>query len=96
MVEDFIMTFKNERGIERIIRLLLGGYLVISGYWISGIYWLGYQTSLYPIPCWNWNNFISNGCMVERGFTFAVVGLIALLTGLIGWCPIKAIFRIKI
>jgi hypothetical protein len=34
--------------------------------------------------------------MVERGFVIAAVGLIPLLTGLIGWCPLKAIFRIKI
>ena len=90
------MFMKNEGGVERIARLILGAALIGFGYRISGIYWFGYQVSIYPIQCWDWNNFITHGCMVERGFVIAAVGLIPLLTGLIGWCPLKAIFRIKI
>ena len=89
------MAWKNEGSVERITRLILGGSLVAYGYWVSGTYWLGYKFPLYPIPCWEWDSFIALGCMVERGFILAAIGLIPLLTGLIGWCPLKAIFRIK-
>ena len=90
------MFGKNEGTLERFVRLFLGVGLLSWGYWVSGTYWLGYQTPIYPVPCWNWDNFIAHSCMVERGFVIAAVGLIPLLTGLIGWCPLKALFRIKI
>ena len=89
------MFLKNEGKSERSLRLLLGASLIYWGYWTSGTYWLGYQTPIYQIPCWNWDNFISHGCMVERGFIIAVFGLIPFITGLIGWCPLKSIFRLK-
>jgi len=89
------MFKKNEGGIERMVRFLLGLGLISWGYWISGIYWLGYQTPTYQIPCWEWGSFISHACMVERGFTIAIIGLIPLLTGLIGWCPLKSLLRLK-
>ena len=89
------MAWKNEGSLERSTRLILGGSLIAYGYSVSGTYWLGYKVALYPIPCWNWDNFIALSCMVERGLIFAAIGLIPLLTGLIGWCPLKAIFRTK-
>ena len=89
------MFCNNERGFERIFRIGLGLGLISWGFWISGTYWLGYAIPTYQIPCWEWGNFISHGCLVERGFTIAVVGLIPTLTGIIGWCPLKAIFGIK-
>lgn len=89
------MFCKNEGIVERVFRLLLGIGLVSWGYWISGTYWLGYKIPTYQIPCWEWNNLISHACMVERGFVIAAIGLIPLLTGLIGWCPLKSIFGLK-
>ena len=87
------MFVRNEGGLERFARLLFGFFLIMWGYWTSGVYWLDYQVSVYPIPCWNWDNFIAHRCTVERGIFIAGVGLIPLLTGLIGWCPLKAIFK---
>ena len=89
------MFGKNESGVERIFRLFLGLGLLSWGYWISGNYWLAYQVPTYQIPCWLWDNFISHGCMVERGFVIAAIGLIPLSTGLIGWCPLKSILGIR-
>ena len=89
------MLAKNEGSVERLFRFILGIGLVSWGYWISGPYWLGYQIPRYQIPCWEWSSFITHGCMVERGFIIAAIGLIPLITGLIGWCPIKYILRIK-
>ena len=89
------MFSQNERGIERILRLILGLGLLSYGYWLSGNYWLGYQIARYQIPCWEWSNFSSHGCLVERGLFIAAVGLVPLITGLVGWCPIKSLLRIK-
>ena len=89
------MFCKNENGFERIFRIGLGFGLISWGYWLSGNYWLSYTASTYPIPCWEWSNFISHACLVERGFTIAVVGLIPTLTGIVGWCPLKSIFGMK-
>ena len=89
------MFFRNEGALERLVRLVLGLGLLWWGYWTSGTYWLGYQISTYPVSCWDWGNFVSHVCMVERGFTIAVIGLIPLLTGLIGWCPLKSILGLK-
>ena len=89
------MFCRNESSLERIFRLFLGVGLLSWGYWISGDYWLGYQTSVYQIPCWEWGNLITHGCMVERGFVIAIIGLIPFFTGLIGWCPLKSIFGLK-
>ena len=89
------MFSKNEGSVERLLRLLVGGGLIAWGYWISGVYWLGYQISTYQIPCWDWSNFISHGCTVERGLVIAVIGLIPLFTGLIGWCPLKSMLGLR-
>ena len=89
------MFGKNESGVERIFRLFLGLGLLSWGYWISGSYWLGYQLSTYQITCWEWDSFISHGCLVERGFVIAAIGLIPLSTGLIGWCPLKSILVVR-
>ena len=90
------MTFKNESGLERFFRLALGLGLISWGVWISGNYWLGYTTPPYQLPCWEWSNFITHACLVERGFTIAVIGLIPTITGILGWCPLKSIFGIKL
>ncbi len=58
---------KNEGNIDRFIRVVLGGVLIIFGILGSG----GWSTIL------------------------IVVGLIPLVTGLIGWCPLYRIFGIK-
>ena len=89
------MFCKNEGAIERSFRFLLGIGLIGWGYWISGTYWLSYQVPTYQIPCWEWGNFVSHACMVERGFGIAAIGIIPLLTGLIGWCPLKSILGLK-
>jgi len=89
------MFSKNVNTVERLLRLLLGAGLVFWGYSISGVYWLGYQVPTFPLNCWDWGNFISHACMVERGFAIAVVGVVPLVTGLINWCPLKAIFGLK-
>ena len=89
------MFSQNEHGLERFFRFFLGLGLVSWGYWISGAYWSSYQVGAYQIPCWEWASFISHGCLIERGFVIALVGLIPLITGLIGWCPLKAILGIK-
>ena len=89
------MFAKNQGGREKITRLLIGFFLITWGYWTSGGYWLDYQVSVYPVPCWTWDNFIAHSCTIERGIYLAAFGLIPLLTGLIGWCPLKAIFKMR-
>ena len=89
------MKLKNEGTFERIIRLILGFSLIIWGYLESGEYWSSYETPTYPIPCWIWENFIALGCLVERGFTVSVIGVVPFLTGLIGWCPLNSLFNIN-
>ena len=86
------MSFKNETGLERIFRIGFGFCLVAWGFWISGTYWLSYTQPIYQIPCWEWESFISHACLVERGLAIATIGLIPIFTGIIGWCPLKAIF----
>ena len=58
---------KNEGNIDRFIRVILGGALILYG--ILG-------TS-------SWSTIL------------IIVGLIPLVTGLIGWCPLYRIFGIK-
>ena len=62
------MFCKNERGLERIFRIGLGLGLISWGFWISGTYWLSYAMPTYPIPCWEWSNFISHACLVKVGY----------------------------
>jgi len=89
------MFCKNEMGLERVVRTALGLGLITWGFQISGNYWLDYALPIYQVSCWEWTNYISNACLVERGFSIAVVGLIPVLTGIVGWCPLKATFGIK-
>ena len=89
------MFSNNEGTLERLVRLVFGVSLFLWGYWISGSYWLSYQKSVYPVSCWDWENFVSHACIVERGFAIAVIGSIPLLTGIIGWCPLKSILRLE-
>jgi hypothetical protein len=89
------MSYKNETTLERTLRILFGFSFLAWGFWISGSFWLSYTTPIYQVPCWNWSSFISHACLVERGFLIAVIGLISSLTGIIGWCPLKAILRVK-
>jgi hypothetical protein len=89
------MFCKNEGGIERILRIVLGIGLISWGVWTSGNYWIGYAVPIHQIPCWDWNNFISHGCIVERGFIVAAIGIIPVLTGIIGWCPLKSILGLN-
>jgi hypothetical protein len=88
------MISKNESGLERIFRLALGLGFISWGVWTSGNYWLDYATLPYQLPCWEWSNFMTHACLVERGFIITVVGVILTLTGMLGWCPLKAIFGI--
>ena len=90
------MISKNESGLERIFRLALGLGFISLGVRTSGYYWLDYTTLPYQIPCWEWSNFIAHACLVERGFTIAVVGVILTLTGMLGWCPLKSILGIRL
>jgi len=90
------MFYKNEGGIERILRTVLGVGLISWGVSISGNYWFDYTIPTHQIHCWEWNNFISHGCIVERGFIISVIGIIPLVTGIIGWCPLKSILGLKI
>ena len=85
----------NENKLERVIRVLLGVILLSWRYWTSGDYWFPFQIPAFQISCWEWSNFISLGCLLERGFFLAVIGLIPLLTGLIGWCPLRSLFGLK-
>ena len=89
------MFCKNEMGLERVVRTTLGLGLITWGFQISGNYWLDYALPIYQVSCWEWTNYISNACLVERGFSIAVIGLIPALTGIVGWCPLKAAFGIK-
>ena len=88
------MFSQNEKGIERLVRLTIGSGLLFYGYYIAGNYWMAYQPSTYQVPCLELANFMSNGCLIERGIICAIIGLIPFITGLIGWCPLKAILRI--
>jgi hypothetical protein len=63
------MSYINESGLDRIIRIVLGLVLLYLGF--SGI--------------------VGGGL----GVLLIVLGLIPLLTGLIGWCPLYALFKIR-
>ena len=89
------MKFKNEGTIERTLRITIGLILIYWGYSESGEYWSSFEPFAYQIPCWVWENFMSHGCLIERGFAFAAIGFIPFLTGLIGWCPLNSFFRIN-
>jgi hypothetical protein len=69
MQERFRMRFVNEAGWDRIVRIVLGGVMLILG----------------------WSGLV--GGML--GIIFQWLGFIPLLTGLVGWCPIYAVARIR-
>ena len=89
------MKFQNEGTFERTTRIIIGAGLICWGYLESGEYWGSYETPIYQTPCWIWENFIAHACMVERGFLIAFIGIIPLLTGMMGWCPLNSLFRIN-
>lgn len=89
------MFCKNESGAERILRIIIGVGLITFGFWTSGDYWASYTIPAYQIPCWEWSNLISHGCFVERGFIIAIIGIVPITTGLIGWCPIKSMIGLN-
>lgn len=63
------MSFINEAGWDRIVRILLGIALLYLG-------WTGIVSGVW-------------------GSVFKVLGFIPLLTGLIGWCPIYALLKLR-
>ena len=90
-----IMNFKNEGTFERATRIIIGLALIYWGYVVSGEYWMSYERPLYQVPCWMWKNLIGHVCIIERGFAIAAVGIIPLITGLIGWCPLNKVFKVN-
>jgi hypothetical protein len=63
------MSYINESGLDRIIRIVLGLVLLYLGF--SGI--------------------VGGGL----GVLVIVLGFIPLLTGVAGWCPLYALFKIR-
>lgn len=62
------MSFMNEAGWDRILRVVLGVALLIIGFAVIG---------------------------GTAGTVVGIVGLIPLITGLVGWCPLYALFRVR-
>lgn len=63
------MSYINESGLDRIIRIALGLVLLYLGF--SGV--------------------VGGGL----GVFLIVLGFIPLLTGVVGWCPLYALFKIR-
>ncbi|HZD56856.1 MAG TPA: DUF2892 domain-containing protein [Anaerolineales bacterium] len=63
------MSYINESGLDRIIRIVLGFVLLYLGF--SGV--VGGSLGVFLI----------------------VLGFIPLLTGVVGWCPLYALFKIR-
>lgn len=63
------MSYINESGLDRIIRIVLGLVLLYLGF--SGV--------------------VGGGL----GVVLIVLGFIPLLTGVAGWCPLYALFKIR-
>lgn len=63
------MSYINESGLDRIIRIALGLVLFYLGF--SGV--------------------VGGGL----GVFLIVLGFIPLLTGVVGWCPLYALFKIR-
>ncbi len=62
------MSYVNEAGWDRILRVVLGVALIIVGF------------------------AVVDGTL---GTVLGVVGFIPLVTGLVGWCPLYSIFRVR-
>ena len=60
---------KNVGGIEKVIRLVVGGYLVLGALFLD-------------LPTWG-------------TAALSVVGIVALLTGAMGYCPAWSVFGIN-
>lgn len=63
------MSYVNESGLDRIIRIVLGLVLLYLGF--SGL--------------------VGGGL----GVLLIVLGFIPLLTGMVGWCPLYALLKIR-
>ena len=63
------MSFVNEAGWDRIIRIVLGIALLYLG----------------------WGGVVAGGL----GLFLKVIGFVPLLTGLVGWCPLYALFKFR-
>lgn len=63
------MSYINESGLDRVIRIVLGLVLLYLGF--SGV--------------------VGGGL----GVLLIVLGFIPLLTGVAGWCPLYALFKIR-
>lgn len=63
------MSFINEAGWDRIIRVLLGIALLYLG----------------------WGGVVAGGL----GLFLKVIGFVPLITGLVGWCPLYAVFKFR-
>ncbi|MEX2490157.1 MAG: DUF2892 domain-containing protein [Nitrospirales bacterium] len=57
---------RNVGGTEKVIRLVVGGYLVLGAFFLD-------------LPTWG-------------TATLSVVGMVALLTGIVGYCPAWTVF----
>lgn len=60
------MSFVNESNWERLVRIALGGVLLVVG----------------------WTDVVTGGW----GVFLRIFGFVPLLTGLVGWCPLYALF----
>jgi len=60
---------RNVGGTERVIRLVVGGYLVLGAFFLD-------------LPTWG-------------TATLSVVGIVALLTGTVGYCPAWTVFGLN-
>ena len=63
------MSFINEAGWDRIIRIVLGIALLYLG----------------------WGGVVAGGL----GLFLKVIGFVPLLTGIVGWCPLYALFKFR-
>ncbi len=63
------MSFINEAGWDRIVRVLLG----------IAILYLG------------WTGLVGGGW----GIFFKIIGFLPLVTGLVGWCPLYTLLKIR-
>ncbi len=60
------MSYVNEAGLDRVIRILLGIVLLVLG----------------------WAGVVTGGL----GLFLKIIGFVPLITGLVGWCPLYAVF----
>jgi hypothetical protein len=63
------MSFLNESGVDRIIRVVIGVVLLVLG----------------------WGGIVDGGL----GLVFKILGFVPLLTGLVGYCPLYPLIKIR-